>query len=89
MILDLEPGVSNAIKTARDNYEAATSRLCIDSYQHMDFGKNFLKTCKISPDSVMQLSFQVSLMIERHKWNVTKANKEHQVTIIEEPEMTI
>lgn len=62
LILDLEPGVSNAIKTARDNYEAATSRLCIDSYQHMDFGKNFLKTCKISPDSVMQLSFQMAYL---------------------------
>ncbi|XP_041460705.1 carnitine O-palmitoyltransferase 2, mitochondrial-like [Lytechinus variegatus] len=60
LTLDLEPSVSNAIKTARENYEAATSKLRIDTNQHMELGKNFLKSCKISPDSVMQLSFQMA-----------------------------
>ncbi|XP_072181875.1 carnitine O-palmitoyltransferase 2, mitochondrial-like [Diadema setosum] len=60
LALDLDPAVSNAIDTARANYDAATSKLGINAHQHMDFGKNFLKTCKISPDSIMQLSFQMA-----------------------------
>ena len=61
MTLDLEPAVSEAMQTAKENYDAATSRLKIDAliYEGRDFGKSFLKTCQISPDSVMQLAFQV------------------------------
>lgn len=57
--LDLDPTVKQGIQTAKERYNETTGSLNIATKQSFEFGKNFLKTCKISPDSVMQLAFQM------------------------------
>jgi len=47
------------IDAAKAKHDEATSKLCLDFLEYEGLGKNDLKPLKLSPDSVMQLSFQV------------------------------
>ena len=42
-----------------DTFKKRTSELKVDAIRIENFGKDFLKTKKVSPDAMMQLSFQV------------------------------
>ncbi|XP_072026451.1 carnitine O-palmitoyltransferase 2, mitochondrial-like isoform X2 [Amphiura filiformis] len=57
--LDLDPQVKEGIKTARQKYMDYTGSLNVETKQSFSFGKDFLKSNKVSPDSVMQLAFQM------------------------------
>ncbi|KAF6017132.1 CPT2 [Bugula neritina] len=48
------------IDAAKAKHDEATSKLCLDFLEYEGLGKNDLKPLKLSPDSVMQLSFQMA-----------------------------
>ena len=47
------------IDAARKQYEATTSKLNLNFLEYSGLGKSSFKSLKLSPDSMMQLSFQV------------------------------
>ena len=51
--------LKTAIQNARTTFLTSTSKLGVDYMQYTKFGKDFIKTKKLSPDSFMQLAFQV------------------------------
>lgn len=54
--------LKTAIQDARTTFLTSTSKLGVDYMQYTKFGKDFIKTKKLSPDSFMQLAFQVRLL---------------------------
>ena len=55
----LSDSLKAAVDEAKKGYEAATSKLDVDYVVFDKFGKDYIKQNNISPDSVMQLAFQV------------------------------
>ena len=66
MNFDLDAGIVQGIKTAKDNFIAMTTRLSVCAKQNFLYGRDFIKTTDISPDALMQLSFQVMVKIYRY-----------------------
>lgn len=64
---NLTPGLKQAIENAVQVYEANTSALQVDVLESDVFGKNSCKKHKVSPDAMMQLGFQVSVMYTVNK----------------------
>ncbi|XP_071784291.1 carnitine O-palmitoyltransferase 2, mitochondrial-like [Asterias amurensis] len=60
MNFDLDAGIVQGIKTAKDNFIAMTTRLSVCAKQNFLYGRDFIKTTDISPDALMQLSFQMA-----------------------------
>ncbi|XP_063057359.1 carnitine O-palmitoyltransferase 2, mitochondrial [Engraulis encrasicolus] len=58
----LDAGLEAGISKAKENFDAAVSKLKIDAIQFMKGGKNQLKKVKLSPDAVVQLSFQMGFL---------------------------
>ncbi|XP_022107814.1 carnitine O-palmitoyltransferase 2, mitochondrial-like isoform X2 [Acanthaster planci] len=56
---DLDVAMKDSIQKARDGFHAMTSRLGVCAKQNFLFGRDYLKSTEISPDSLMQLSFQI------------------------------
>ncbi|XP_033105516.1 carnitine O-palmitoyltransferase 2, mitochondrial-like [Anneissia japonica] len=56
---DLDPTIKTGITDATEKYNTSTGNLNIGVRQFDKFGKNFIKTKKMSPDAFMQLSFQM------------------------------
>jgi len=56
----LPNNVKEGITRAKKDYEQVTSTLSVNLFQSEVFGKNLVKKCKVSPDAIMQLAFQVS-----------------------------
>ena len=59
--VDLDPALKEGIATAKQRYLDFTGSLNVETKQSSKFGKNVLKSCKVSPDSIMQLAFQVRI----------------------------
>ncbi|XP_066913642.1 carnitine O-palmitoyltransferase 2, mitochondrial-like [Clytia hemisphaerica] len=57
---DLDESTKTSIKTAMDTFKDRTSKVGINAVRIEGFGKSFLKTKKMSPDAMMQLSFQLA-----------------------------
>lgn len=55
----LSSDIERAIRGAREKFDNAVNKMHTDAVEITSFGKNFLKTKKLSPDAIMQLSFQV------------------------------
>ncbi|GAB6029162.1 Carnitine O-palmitoyltransferase 2, mitochondrial [Chamberlinius hualienensis] len=56
----LDAELKTEIKNALENYEKITKNLGINCNIKNKFGKKFMKVKKLSPDSIMQLSFQIA-----------------------------
>ncbi|KAM9386335.1 carnitine O-palmitoyltransferase 2, mitochondrial [Pholidichthys leucotaenia] len=58
----LNPELQNGIKTAKEQFDSAVSKLTIDAMEFKRGGKEQLKKSKLSPDAVAQLSFQMGFL---------------------------
>ncbi|XP_074524076.1 carnitine O-palmitoyltransferase 2, mitochondrial [Halichoeres trimaculatus] len=58
----LNSELENGIKTAKENFDAAVSKLTIDAMEFKKGGKEQLKKSKLSPDAVAQLAFQMGFL---------------------------
>ncbi|XP_038068074.1 carnitine O-palmitoyltransferase 2, mitochondrial-like [Patiria miniata] len=56
---DLDPAVVQGIQKAKDSFHTSTSRLSVCAKQNFLYGRDYLKSTEISPDALMQLSFQI------------------------------
>ena len=77
---DLSPRLQSAIEAARDEVEGRTKSLCFDKLQYHRYGKNFIKKKSLSPDAIMQLSFQVQLQPLQYRTNYHSLGKQEQWT---------
>ncbi|XP_069575807.1 carnitine O-palmitoyltransferase 2, mitochondrial [Brachyistius frenatus] len=59
---NLDSELENGIKTAKENFDSAVSKLTIDAMQFKKGGKEQLKKSKLSPDAVAQLAFQMGFL---------------------------
>lgn len=59
--------VQNAIDTEKKKFEAWTTELSVDHVIFNEFGKNECKRIGISPDSIMQLAFQLALYYKENR----------------------
>ena len=59
----LPSSLESKIKAAKENFDKRVSSLDMDTLQSSQFGRDYLKRKKISPDAVMQLAFQVSNVV--------------------------
>ena len=60
LAFNLDDKAKNDINTAKEKFDAVCKSLAIDILEYYDLGKKDCKTAQISPDSVMQLAFQVT-----------------------------
>ncbi|XP_063283912.1 carnitine O-palmitoyltransferase 2, mitochondrial-like isoform X2 [Pelobates fuscus] len=60
LVFHLDDSLKSAISTAKETFDATMSSLTIASMEFKRGGKEFLKTQKLSPDAVAQLSFQMA-----------------------------
>lgn len=58
---NLDDTVKDGINSAIKRYTEQTSRLSMQALKYDKYGKNLLKKGGVSPDGVMQLSFQVNI----------------------------
>ena len=58
---NIDEGMKNEVSRAQDNFDKSVARLKFNAQEIEGIGKKLFKTKKVSPDSVMQLAFQVSL----------------------------
>ncbi|KAJ8392518.1 hypothetical protein AAFF_G00073960 [Aldrovandia affinis] len=58
----LDSELENGISKAKENFQAAISRLTIDALEFKSGGKDKLKKKKLSPDAVVQLAFQMGFL---------------------------
>lgn len=59
---NLDAELENGIKTAKENFESAISRLTIHAMEFKKGGKERLKKNKLSPDAMVQLAFQMGFL---------------------------
>ncbi|CAN9500777.1 unnamed protein product [Ophioblennius macclurei] len=58
----LNAELENAVVQAKENFDAAVSKLTIDALEFKRGGKNQIKKNNLSPDAVAQLAFQMSFL---------------------------
>lgn len=58
----LNSELENGIKTAKENFDSAVSKLTIDAMEFKKGGKEQLKKSKLSPDAIAQLAFQMGFL---------------------------
>ncbi|XP_030640601.1 carnitine O-palmitoyltransferase 2, mitochondrial isoform X2 [Chanos chanos] len=58
----LDAELENGVAKAKENFDAAVSKLTIDAIQFTKGGKEQLKKKKLSPDAIAQLSFQMGFL---------------------------
>lgn len=59
---NLDGELKDGIKKAKENFDAAISKLTIDAMEFKKGGKEQLKKSKLSPDAVAQLAFQMGYL---------------------------
>jgi carnitine O-palmitoyltransferase 2 len=55
----LDSGDISAIKAAKENIQKTVDSLTFEALQYAKYGRDFIKSKKMAPDAIMQLSFQV------------------------------
>ncbi|KAK3539973.1 hypothetical protein QTP70_019626 [Hemibagrus guttatus] len=58
----LNPELEQGIRKAKENFQAAVSKLIIDAMEFKQGGKEHLKKKKLSPDAIVQLAFQMGFL---------------------------
>jgi carnitine O-palmitoyltransferase 2 len=56
----LDSGDISAIKAAKDKFQKAVDSLTFEAFQYAKNGRDFIKSKKMAPDAIMQLSFQMA-----------------------------
>jgi carnitine O-palmitoyltransferase 2 len=56
----LDSGDISAIKAAKDKFQKAVDSLTFEALQYAKYGRDFIKSKKMAPDAIMQLSFQMA-----------------------------
>ena len=64
-MFDFDAKIGDAIEQAKVKHKRVSEQLQIHPFIFEKFGKQECKRWSISPDSVMQLGFQVRLQLER------------------------
>lgn len=59
---NLDGELKDGIQKAKENFDAAVSKLTIDAMEFKKGGKEQLKKSKLSPDAVVQLAFQMGFL---------------------------
>jgi len=67
----LDDTMKTAIEKAQDVFNERTKQVDINAQKTELFGKNYLKTKKLSPDAVMQLAFQMAYYRQHGKHTAT------------------
>ncbi|KAG7513494.1 carnitine O-palmitoyltransferase 2, mitochondrial [Solea senegalensis] len=62
LTFSLDGELEDGIKKAKENFDAAVSKLTIDAMEFKKGGKERLKKNKLSPDAVAQLAFQMAFL---------------------------
>lgn len=62
LVFNLDAELEDGIRTAKENFQSAVSRLTIDAMEFKQGGKEQLKRSKLSPDAVAQLAFQMGFL---------------------------
>lgn len=57
---NIDEGMKNEVSRAQDNFDKSVARLKFNAQEIEGIGKKLFKTKKVSPDSVMQLAFQMA-----------------------------
>ncbi|ODQ78958.1 hypothetical protein BABINDRAFT_162044 [Babjeviella inositovora NRRL Y-12698] len=57
---DVSPSIRNAIADAKQEFRASIDSHDMFTWQFPGYGKNFMKTCKVSPDAYAQMLIQVA-----------------------------
>jgi len=57
---ELDDGMKNVIANSKDKFGNFVSKLSFHAQEIEDFGKNYFKDKKLSPDGVLQLAFQIA-----------------------------
>lgn len=60
LYFDIPASVENVISSSKENFDSRVNCLEMETLQLFSFGRDYLRRKKISPDALMQLSFQVS-----------------------------
>lgn len=59
---NLDSELENGIKTAKENFDSAVSKVSFDILKFKKGGKDQLKKSKLSPDAIIQLAFQMGFL---------------------------
>ncbi|XP_032237594.2 carnitine O-palmitoyltransferase 2, mitochondrial [Nematostella vectensis] len=59
--ITLTPEIERGVAAAQKRFNKVTGDLDMDTLEITDFGKNHLKSKKVSPDAFMQLAFQMAI----------------------------
>ncbi|XP_053325242.1 carnitine O-palmitoyltransferase 2, mitochondrial [Spea bombifrons] len=62
LVFHLNDSLKSAISSAKNNFDNLVNSLTIEAMEFKRGGKEFLKTQKLSPDAVSQLSFQMAFL---------------------------
>ncbi|KAM8930616.1 carnitine O-palmitoyltransferase 2, mitochondrial [Pelodytes ibericus] len=62
LVFHLDDSLKSAVSSAKKKFDDTVGSLTIDSMEFKKGGKEFLKTQKLSPDAISQLSFQMAFL---------------------------
>lgn len=57
----MTPELERGVQVAKEKFDETVSTLKTETLEIKSYGKDWIKTKKLSPDAYMQLAFQVSL----------------------------
>ena len=57
---EIDDTMKDILQKSQQKFDSFVSRLSFHAQEIHDFGKNYIKSKKLSPDGVLQLAFQVS-----------------------------
>lgn len=63
----IDETIKDSINKARENYHKATSKLNLDILQYEKMDRDYIKNKKLSPDSVLQLAWQMAFYKQRNR----------------------
>ncbi|KAJ0065408.1 hypothetical protein NL108_009535 [Boleophthalmus pectinirostris] len=75
---NLDGELKSSIQKAKENFDAAVSKLTIDAMEFKKGGKEQLKKSKLSPDAIAQLAFQMGFL---RQYGQTVATEEPCTTV--------
>lgn len=68
---DLHPECIDLIRSSIQNANAIIAEVDLQVLYHADYGKNFIKKCKVSPDAYVQMVLQLAYYRDAGRFNLT------------------
>lgn len=66
-----QPEIDTAIKEADSDAQILLNDLHLHIFTHDDFGKGFMKKCKLSPDAFIQMALQLAYYRDGGRFSLT------------------